>query len=401
MSEVNIDSIRIEAKTNIKEAISDIEALKQSLTGLGDNKSGIDRYSTSVNGLTQRLTKLTGITNKTGIAAVEKSVRELAEASIKLNNLQLNEKKGSIFSEDTWKRGMDNVESAMENVKNTIAQNVKEIRQLDGVEKAFDNYIKKARNIKIPIGVKNDLNTDREFANLRSVLGKNFSTTNSGTDFVTFIDDMNKSINTTFDTTKNATDLFKDVVERLRDIRKEAVMTSQDVIKNGLIPVQEIESELSKFAAKDIPNLSEKYGITENDVYGGKKLSENSEAGSVKEVASAIGQKTRAFEKEQQTVTDVVNSEMKDLINLRSTIESVTSAVGDGKGLAGAFKGLKELGLGELASLKNIDFSGIAKLNRENLKSIIGKSILDYQIQKRLSFKMQQIKLLHQRVCRG
>ena len=373
MSEVNIDSIRIEAKTNIKEAISDIEALKQSLTGLGDNKSGIDRYSTSVNGLTQRLTRLTGITNKTGIAAVEKSVRELAEASIKLNNLQLNEKKGSIFSEDTWKRAMENVESAMENVKNTIAQNVKEIRQLDGVEKAFDNYIKKAQNIKIPIGVKNDLNTDREFANLRSVLGKNFSTTNSGTDFVTFIDDMNKSINTTFDTTKNATDLFKDVVERLRDIRKEAVMTSQDVIKNGLIPVQEIESELSRFAAKDIPNLSEKYGLTENDVYGGKKLSENSETESVKEVTSAIGQKTRAFEKEQQTVTDVVNSEMKDLINLRSTIESVTNAVGDGKGLAGAFKGLKELGLGELASLKNIDFSGIAKLNRENLKSIIGK----------------------------
>ena len=373
MSEVNIDSIRIEAKTNIKEAISDIEALKQSLTGLGDNKSGIDHYSTSVNGLTQRLTRLTGITNKAGIAAVEKSVRELAEASIKLNNLQLNEKKGSIFSEDTWKRAMENVESAMENVKNTIAQNVKEIRQLDGVEKAFDNYIKKAQNIKIPIGVKNDLSTDREFANLRSVLGKNFSTTNSGTDFVTFIDDMNKSINTTFDTTKNATDLFKDVVERLRDIRKEAVMTSQDVIKNGLIPVQEIESELSKFAAKDIPNLSEKYGITENDVYGGKKLSENSEAGSVKEVASAIGQKTRAFEKEQQTVTDVVNSEMKDLINLRSTIESVTGAVGDGKGLAGAFKGLKELGLGELASLKNIDFSGIAKLNRESLKTIIGK----------------------------
>ena len=373
MSEVNIDSIRIEAKTNIKEAISDIEALKQSLTGLGDNKSGIDRYSTSVNGLTQRLTRLTGITNKTGIAAVEKSVRELAEASIKLNNLQLNEKKGSIFSEDTWKRAMENVESAMENVKNTIAQNVKEIRQLDGVEKAFDNYIKKAQNIKIPIGVKNDLNTDREFANLRSVLGKNFSTTNSGTDFVTFIDDMNKSINTTFDTTKNATDLFKDVVERLRDIRKEAVMTSQDVIKNGLIPVQEIESELSKFAAKDIPNLSEKYGLTENDVYGGKKLSENSETESVKEVTSAIGQKTRAFEKEQQTVTDVVNSEMKDLINLRSTIESITNAVGDGKGLAGAFKGLKELGLGELASLKNIDFSGIAKLNRENLKSIIGK----------------------------
>ena len=373
MSEVNIDSIRIEAKTNIKEAISDIEALKQSLTGLGDNKSGIDRYSTSVNGLTQRLTRLTGITNKTGIAAVEKSVRELAEASIKLNNLQLNEKKGSIFSEDTWKRAMENVESAMENVKNTIAQNVKEIRQLDGVEKAFDNYIKKAQNIKIPIGVKNDLSTDREFANLRSVLGKNFSTTNSGTDFVTFIDDMNKSINTTFDTTKNATDLFKDVVERLRDIRKEAVMTSQDVIKNGLIPVQEIESELSKFAAKDIPNLSEKYGITENDVYGGKKLSENSETESVKEVTSAIGQKTRAFEKEQQTVTDVVNSEMKDLINLRSTIESVANAVGDGKGLAGAFKGLKELGLGELASLKNIDFSGIAKLNRENLKSIIGK----------------------------
>lgn len=373
MSEVNIDSIRIEAKTNIKEAISDIEALKQSLTGLGDNKSGIDRYSTSVNGLTQRLTRLTGITNKTGIAAVEKSVRELAEASIKLNNLQLNEKKGSIFSEDTWKRAMGNVESAMENVKNTIAQNVKEIRQLDGVEKAFDNYIKKAQNIKIPIGVKNDLNTDREFANLRSILGKNFSTTNSGTDFVTFIDDMNKSINTTFDTTKNATDLFKDVVERLRDIRKEAVMTSQDVIKNGLIPVQEIESELSRFAAKDIPNLSEKYGITENDVYGGKKLSENSGTESVKEVTSAIGQKTRAFEKEQQTVTDVVNSEMKDLINLRSTIESVTNAVGDGKGLAGAFKGLKELGLGELASLKNIDFSGIAKLNRENLKSIIGK----------------------------
>lgn len=373
MSEVNIDSIRIEAKTNIKEAISDIEALKQSLTGLGDNKSGIDRYSTSVNGLTQRLTRLTGITNKTGIAAVEKSVRELAEASIKLNNLQLSEKKGSIFSEDTWKRAMENVESAMENVKNTIAQNVKEIRQLDGVEKAFDNYIKKAQNIKIPIGVKNDLNTDREFANLRSVLGKNFSTTNSGTDFVTFIDDMNKSINTTFDTTKNATDLFRDVVERLRDIRKEAVMTSQDVIKNGLIPVQEIESELSKFAAKDIPNLSEKYGITENDVYGGKKLSENSGAESVKEVTSAIGQKTRAFEKEQQTVTDVVNSEMKDLINLRSTIESVTNAVGDGKGLAGAFKGLKGLGLGELASLKNIDFSGIAKLNRENLKSIIGK----------------------------
>ena len=373
MSEVNIDSIRIEAKTNIKEAISDIEALKQSLTGLGDNKSGIDHYSTSVNGLTQRLTKLTGITNKAGIAAVEKSVRELAEASIKLNNLQLNEKKGSIFSEDTWKRAMENVESAMENVKNTIAQNVKEIRQLDGVEKAFDNYIKKARNIKIPIGVKNDLKTDREFADLRSVLGKNFSTTNSGTDFVTFIDDMNKSINTTFDTTKNATDLFKDVVERLRDIRKEAVMTSQDVIKNGLIPVQEIESELSKFAAKDIPNLSEKYGITENDVYGGKKLSENGETESVKEVTSAIGQKTRAFEKEQQTVTDVVNSEMKDLINLRSTIESVTNAIGDGKGLAGAFKGLKELGLGELASLKNIDFSGIAKLNRENLKSIIGK----------------------------
>lgn len=373
MSEVNIDSIRIEAKTNIKEAIFDIEALKQSLTGLGDNKSGIDHYSTSVNGLTQRLTKLTGITNKAGIAAVEKSVRELAEASIKLNNLQLNEKKGSIFSEDTWKRAMENVESAMENVKNTIAQNVKEIRQLDGVEKAFDNYIKKARNIKIPIGVKNDLKTDREFADLRSVLGKNFSTTNSGTDFVAFIDDMNKSINTTFDTTKNATDLFRDVVERLRDIRKEAVMTSQDVIKNGLIPVQEIESELSKFAAKDIPNLSEKYGITENDVYGGKKLSENSETESVKEVTSAIGQKTRAFEKEQQTVTDVVNSEMKDLINLRSTIESVTNAIGDGKGLAGAFKGLKELGLGELASLKNIDFSGIAKLNRENLKSIIGK----------------------------
>ena len=97
MSEVNIDSIRIEAKTNIKEAIFDIEALKQSLTGLGDNKSGIDHYSTSVNGLTQRLTKLTGITNKAGIAAVEKSVRELAEASIKLNNLQLNEKKVQSF----------------------------------------------------------------------------------------------------------------------------------------------------------------------------------------------------------------------------------------------------------------------------------------------------------------
>lgn len=371
MSDINIDSLRIEAKTNIKDAISDIESLKQSLTGLGDGKSGLDRYSSSVTGLTQRLTHLTRITDKSGIAAVEKSIRELAEEAIKLNNLQLDEKKGSIFSESTWNDALKNVESAMENVKNTIAQKMREVKPLEGVEKDFDNYIRKAGKVKIPIGVKNDLKVDKEFSNLRSVLGKNFSTTNDGVDFVKFVEDMNNAIHTTFDTTQNATDLFKEVVNHLKDIRKEATLTAQDVIKNGLLPVKEIEAELSKFTAKDIPNLNEKYNLNESELYADKtEKSEESSANAVKEVITAVNQKTKAFEREQQTVADVVKLEMKELINLRTTIESVTKAVSARSGLTQAFEDLSNSGLKDLASLKDIDFSGLARLRKENLKAL-------------------------------
>ena len=371
MSDINIDSLRIEAKTNIKDAISDIESLKQSLTGLGDGKSGLDRYSASVNGLTQRLTHLTRITDKSGIAAVEKSIRELAEEAIKLNNLQLDEKKGSIFSEATWNDALKNVERAMEDVKNTIASKMREIKPLEGVEKDFDNYIRKAGKVKIPIGVKNDLKLDKEFSNLRSVLGKNFSTTNNGVDFVKFVEDMNNAIHTTFDTTQNATDLFKDVVNHLKDIRKEATLTAQDVIKNGLLPVKEIESELSRFAAQDIPNLNEKYNINASELYADKtEKSEESSANAVKEVITAVNKKTKAFEREQQTVADVVKLEMKELINLRTTIESVTKAVSARSGLTQAFEDLSNSGLKDLASLKNIDFSGLARLKKENLKAL-------------------------------
>ena len=70
---MTIDSLRIEAKTDIKDAINDIEALKQSLASLGQGTGGVEQYRYAVDALTQKLSKLNGIMSKSGQNAVRKA----------------------------------------------------------------------------------------------------------------------------------------------------------------------------------------------------------------------------------------------------------------------------------------------------------------------------------------
>lgn len=375
MSDIKIDSLQIEAKTNLKDAISDIDKLKESLSKLGDGKSAIDSYSTAINGLTKKLTSFVGISDKNGIASVKKSISELGKAALKLNDMMRLDPTGAknLFSQDKWDDAFNNVNSAMERVKYAIAEGMNMTKPLSDTDKAFDNYIRKAGKVHIPVEVKAEYKTDNEYAKMRSVLGKGFSSAGGGIDFSKFIEEMNSAIGTTFDTSKNAADLFADVVNSLREIRQESAMTAQDVLKDIDFPLEEIESELARFAAIKVPDIGNK-GLSEMDAYAA-----DSDTGdeSIKEVASAVTTavkgKTKAFEQEQKTVTNVVNAEMKDLINLRTTVESVTKAVGGENGLSEAFKKLSTSGLSELAALKDIDFSGIAKLNEKNLGALTGK----------------------------
>ncbi len=372
MSDVKIDSLQIEAKTNLKDAISDIDKLKDSLSGLGDGRSGIDSYSKAITGLTRRLTELVGISDKNGIASVQKSISDLGKAAIKIQKMSTLEKKGTVFSDDAWDDVLINAQTAMENVKSTIAKSMDITKPLSDTDKAFNDYIRKAGKVHIPVEVKAEFKRDKEYANMRSVLGKNFSSAAGGIDFSKFVEEMNAEIGTTFDTSQNAADLFADVVGALKEVRQEASMTIAEVLKSAEFPTQKIETELSNFAAHTVPEM-EKNGLTEDDIYSAEETSQTGgiDSESIKAVAVAVKGKTKAFEQEQSTVTNVVSAEMKDLINLRATVESVTKAVGGENGLSDAFKKLATSGLSELAALKDIDFSGIAKLNVKDVTKAI------------------------------
>ena len=365
MSDIKIDSLKIEAKTNIKDAISDIEALKQALSGLGEGTSGVEQYQYAVNSLVQKLTKLNGIANKSGQEAVKKAVNDVAKAYMDFDAKSRN----AAATQDEVDRALENVQEKISGVSHAIASNVREIREVSEESKKLVDYINGiSGKIKIdPISIKSSFDP-KDFAAMRSVLGKKFTSTGSGYEFESFINDMNDAIGTTFDTSKGLDTVFEELVKRMREIHNESrKLSTSEMLQRGLIPEKEIEAETSHFVA-ELDNLKNKFNLSEAQLLGGSSDQFLTMRDQLKSVTSAVNEKNKAFEKEQSIVSKASLSEIKDLINLKDKVDSLVQSVAGTNGLTSALSNLKNLGLSELASLKDIDFSGIAKLNQKTIQ---------------------------------
>lgn len=368
MSDVVIDSLKIEAKTNIKDAISDIEALKKALSGLGEGTSGVAQYQYAVNALVQKLSKLNGITNKSGQDAVRKAINDVAKAYMDFDTKSRN----AASTQEEVDRALENVQDKIAGVSQAIAMNVREIRETSEEAKKLVDYINGiSGKIKIdPISIKSSFDP-KDYMAMRSVLGKKFTSTGDGLDFETFITNMNQDIGTTFDVAQGLDTVFEQLVNRMREIHRESrTLSVAEIFQRGLIPEKEIESETSHFVAQ-LDNLKAKFNFSEADLFGDEGEQISSLRDEVKLVTSAITGKNKAFEKEQEIVNKIVASEMKDLSNLEASINAVTKSVSGNNGLAAALNTLNTSGLADLAALKGIDFSGIAKLNKGSIAQII------------------------------
>ena len=365
MSDIKIDSLKIEAKTNIKDAISDIEALKQALSGLGEGTSGVEQYQYAVNSLAQKLTKLNGIANKSGQEAVKKAVNDVAKAYMDFDAKSRN----AAATQDEVDRALENVQEKISGVSHAIASNVREIREVSEESKKLVDYINGiSGKIKIdPISIKSSFDP-KDFTAMRSVLGKKFTSTGSGYEFESFINDMNDAIGTTFDTSKGLDTVFEELAKRMREIHNESrKLSASEMLQRGLIPEKEIEAEASHFVA-ELDNLKNKFNLSEAQLFGGSSDQFLTMRDQLKSVTSAVNEKNKAFEKEQRIVSKASLSEIKDLTNLKDKVDSLVQSVAGANGFTAALSNLKNIGLSELASLKDIDFSGIAKLNQKTIQ---------------------------------
>lgn len=368
MSDVVIDSLKIEAKTNIKDAISDIENLKQALSGLGEGTSGVAQYQYAVNALTQKLSKLNGIVSKSGQDAVRKAINDVAKAYMDFDIKSRN----TASTQEEVDRALENVQDKIAGVSQAIAMNVKEIRETSEEAQKLVDYINGiSGKIKIdPISIKSSFDP-KDYMAMRAVLGKKFTSTGNGLDFETFITNMNQDIGTTFDVTQGLDTVFEQLANRMREIHRESKKLSvAEMFQRGLIPEKEIESETSHFVAQ-LDNLKAKFNFSEADLFGGEREQISSLREEVKLVTNAINEKNKAFEKEQEIVNKVVMSEMKDLANLEAQIKSLTNSVSGNNSLTTAFDTLKTSGLADLAALKDIDFSGIARISKGRIAQVI------------------------------
>ena len=360
MSDVTIDSLKIEAKTDIKDAINDIEALKKALSGLGEGTSGVEQYQYAVNALTQKLSKFNGIVSKSGQNAVRKSIDDVAKAYMDFES----KSKNVAATQNEVDRALENVQDKIAGVSQAIAANVKGIREASEESKKLVGYINGiSGKIKIdPIAIKSSFDP-KEFLSMRAMLGKKFTVKGDGLDFETFIINMNQDIGTTFDVTQGLDTVFEQLANRMREIHNESKKLSvAEMFQRGLIPEKEIEQETTHFVAQ-LDNLKAKFNFSEADLFGGEVEQLASLREQIKSITSAVAEKNRAFEKEQSIVNKVAISELKNLADLKASIDSITQAVSGNSGLTRAFDSLKSSGLADLATLKNIDFSGIAKIN--------------------------------------
>ena len=361
MSDMTIDSLRIEAKTNIKDAINDIEALKQSLSDLGQGTSGVEQYRYAVDALTQKLSKLNGIMNKSGQNAVRKAIEDTAKAYMDFES----KSKNVAATQEEIDHALENVQDKISSVSQAIAANVRAIRETSEESRKLIDYINGISG-KIRIGpvIKSSFDPE-EFLSMRAALGKKFTSKGDGLDFETFITNMNQDIGTVFDTTQGLDTVFAQLANRMKEIHNESkTLSVAEIFQRGLIPEKEIEQETTHFVAQ-LDDLKAKFNFSEVDLFKGEGVQLASLREQIKDITSAIGEKNKAFEKEQSIVNKVVMSELKDLTDLKASIDSITQAVSGS--LTTAFDSLKDSGLADLALLKNIDFSGIAKINTKRI----------------------------------
>lgn len=132
------------------------------------------------------------------------------------------------------------------NVTSALADNMKVADSTKSVYADLLNYIKQINSSSTKIHLPQSIKAEYGdmFTSMRNSLGSAF-TTGKGTDFETFVTELNIQLGNTIDMSHGAEYAFEDLVNKVKSARGSSYLSGNDLLGSGLINVSEMESRIS------------------------------------------------------------------------------------------------------------------------------------------------------------
>lgn len=248
-----------------------------------DAKKQLSILERSINMVTQDLMDFYKI-DSGNTDAFNKIKQALIDIRKELNNTNID---GKLKSIDT---------TGVERLTKIISQNMKVVKQTTSDYQDLLEYIqqvnKSGQRVYIPQSITQEYGDD--YARMRASLGKMFTSDSSykstGTDFETFINELNSQLGNVIDTSHGAEQAFADLLDKLKSAKNVEYFSPEDV--EWMID----SDELSKLAAKSINDINE----VESEL---KKMNLDS----VSEVQNQQKQIREEYQKTIKTLDDLID----------------------------------------------------------------------------------------------
>lgn len=268
---VNVGKVNID-NTAINKATADV-------------KKQLSILERSINMVTQDLMDFYKI-DSSNTDAFDKIKQALIDIRKELNNTNID---GKLKSIDT---------TGVERLTKIISQNMKVVKQTTSDYQDLLEYIqqvnKSGQRVYIPKSITQEYGDD--YARMRASLGKMFTSDSSykstGTDFETFINELNSQLGNVIDTSHGAEQAFADLLDKLKSAKNVEYFSPEDV--EWMID----SDELSKLAAKSINDINE----VESEL---KKMNLDS----VSEVQNQQKQIREEYQKTIKTLDDLIDKD--------------------------------------------------------------------------------------------
>ena len=132
------------------------------------------------------------------------------------------------------------------NVTSTLAENMKVADATKSVYANLLEYIKQVNSsgskVHLPQSIKAEYGD--MFTSMRNSLGAAF-TTGKGTDFETFVTELNRQLGNTIDMSHGAEYAFEDLVNKVKSAKGSNYLSGNNLLSSGLVDVTEMESKIS------------------------------------------------------------------------------------------------------------------------------------------------------------
>lgn len=132
------------------------------------------------------------------------------------------------------------------NVTSALADNMKVVDSTKSVYADLLDYIRQINSsgtkIHLPQSIKAEYGD--MFSSMRNSLGTAF-TTGKGTDFESFIIELNSQLGNTIDMSHGAEYAFEDLVNKVKSAKGSSYLSGNDLLSSGLVDVTEMESRIS------------------------------------------------------------------------------------------------------------------------------------------------------------